>query len=110
MLNDTVTLAAARSLAVESMREADGNPQSVAETMFRRGLTRPPTSDELDALCRFYKHQFSTLDQTPDDALTVVRSGDDKYEMPTDMSPQQLAAWMLTARVILNLEETLTRP
>lgn len=36
--------------------------------------------------------------------------GDGLYEIPPHVDPDHLAAWMLTARAILNLDETITKP
>ncbi len=37
-------------------------------------------------------------------------NGDGLFNIPEDVDPNELAAWMLTARVVLNLDETITKP
>lgn len=109
MLNDTVVVAASRGLARAAMSEGGTDAAAVATAIFRRCLARTPEPAELAALCRFQADQRVQLGGDGRDPLAVIRSGEADVPSPADVDPRDLAAWMLTARAVLNLEETITR-
>jgi hypothetical protein len=91
VLNDIVFLEAARALAKASMSEADP-----LGAMFRRCLTRAPSEAERGRLLAFREKQLARpLDAA---ALTGARDGTPEF-----------ASWVAVARVMLNLDEMITR-
>jgi hypothetical protein len=83
LLNDPMFVEAAEAMA----RRASEGPGSVEERalfLFRACLTRPPEPDELAALVAFQRAQAERLGN-------------------------ESLAWMLTARALLNLDETITK-
>jgi hypothetical protein len=100
LLNDAVFLEAAQALgkiAATSGRAVDDN----VALLFRRCLTRPPTSDELDLLVKYHAAQLARLQAKELDAAKIAGPGDDHAN--------ERAAWTLTARAIFNLDETITK-
>ncbi len=100
MLNDTVILEAAQALGagIAAQPGSDGNR---AEALFRRCLTRPPEAQELALLVAFVAAQrarFAAHDPDPA-ALAGAGAGD----------PAERAAWVALARVLLNLDEAITK-
>jgi hypothetical protein len=133
MLNDPMFLEMAESLAAEAVsretqsetvsRETDPGGDSEplpaeggdvgdavsretlaadrATLILRRCLTRPPTDDELTALTTFAANQQQRFETGELDAAKVCTSHPPSAE---------LAAWTMVARVMLNLDETITKP
>ncbi len=101
LLNDEIFMDCARALgrwAAAQSRPSD----AVVEEMFRRCLTRPPSSSEKAKLVQFYEAQlerFSKGDLKPADL-----AGDDKGEKLNER-----ASWTALARVLLNLDETISK-
>jgi hypothetical protein len=69
--------------------------------LFRRCLTRPPTAAELSLLVKFHETQRQRLAARELDAAAIAGSGDG--------DASERAAWTLTARAILNLDEAITK-
>ncbi len=109
MLNDTLIITAARKLALSAIESDPTGPRRIAAEMFRRCVTRPPSTEELDSLCDFQARQHERFSRGDYDAVAVIRSGNDSVEIPSSMDKNHFAAWMLTARAILNLDETIMR-
>jgi len=98
LLNDAMFLEMARALAKEAAELE--SPRKIAEEIFRRLLTRPPSENELDAVLSYYRQQKARLEAGELDAAKITGGGD------TDL---QLAAWVMVARAVMNLEETITK-
>jgi hypothetical protein len=101
LLNDTVFLECARALG-KMAAQADGDEAARAELLFRRCLTRPPSNEEREKLVRFYKAQ-----------LARFASGELKATELLDVKEgerlDELAAWTAVARVLMNLDEAITK-
>lgn len=106
-LNDPVFIEAARALANRILAEGGPNPAAQAEFAFRLCLSRKPDPREKSRLLAFYQQQAASFERDPSAALQwVTYSG----EWPAPSVPATtLAAWMMTANVLLNLDETVTR-
>jgi hypothetical protein len=101
LLNDSVFVECTRALG-HLVARIQGSSESRAEELFRRCLTRPPTPEERAKLVRFYEAQLSRFkhgDLKPADLL-----GKDSGE-----HTEEEAAWTVVARVLLNLDETITK-
>jgi hypothetical protein len=100
LLNDAVFLETGQALAkvaATSDRATDDN----VTLLFRSCLTRPPTADERDLLARYYAAQLARLQAKELDAAKIAGPGEG--------DANERAAWTLTARAILNLDETITK-
>ena len=100
LLNDTVFIETAQALGRE-FAERGGSVDERLHALFRRTLTRPPTDDELALLIRFFDEQSSRLDRKELDATKLAGAGG------SNEAPR--AAWTLTARAIMNLDEAVTK-
>ncbi len=104
LANDIVFIEAARALAARSFRVCDGSPEALARAMFRFALCRPPDDYELNQLVEFFVSQAEEFRSDPQ-AATLFAG-----ELPRgDLDLPQAAAAVATARVILNLDEFITR-
>lgn len=100
LLNDTVFIEAAQALGREFAAKAV-SPDERLVILFRRCLTRPPTTDEQALLKQFYENQLSRLRDKQLDAAALAGPGDG--------DPIDRAAWTLVARAILNLDEAVAK-
>lgn len=100
LLNDAVFVEVAQHLGRE-FAAREGEISDKLQALFQRCLTRPATADELAALNDFYARQRMRTEARELDAVAL--SG--------DSSPQSAdaAAWTALARVLLNLDETITK-
>ncbi|MEX2285764.1 MAG: PSD1 and planctomycete cytochrome C domain-containing protein [Planctomycetaceae bacterium] len=100
LLNDEMFLEASRALAARAAAAHSDSPQLCATSIFRRLLTRPPAESELADLLQFRDAQLSRLKSGELDAAAICK------EQPP--SPE-LAAWVMVARALMNLDETVTK-
>jgi len=107
LLNDVTYVEAARGLATLMVREGGVDPASRVRFGFRRATGRWPAADEAAALERLYRRQLAAYRDRPQAAQALLHQG----EAPADpaLDPCELAAWTITASVLLNLDETITR-
>ncbi len=89
LLNDQQFFEFAQALGERIEREAPAGLDAQLDFAFRTSLARPPAPDEKARLAELYRQQFAAA--TGDEA---ARRAD---------------AWLIVARVLLNLDETITR-
>ena len=107
-LNEPLFFDCARGLAEQTLTEGGVDDRARLVYAFRRCVSRQPEDAELAALESFLQKQQTRIaagELTPDTILASA-GGDGDYGL---VDRAQLAAWTLTARVILNLDETITR-
>ncbi|MCI0360331.1 MAG: PSD1 and planctomycete cytochrome C domain-containing protein [Planctomycetaceae bacterium] len=102
VLNDAVFLEASQALgkAMTSGPPTQSIEDGVTQ-LFRRCLSRPPTTDERAALVDYYQAQLVRLRSKELDAAKIAGAGEG--------DANQRAAWTLTARAIMNLDEAITK-
>jgi Protein of unknown function (DUF1549)/Protein of unknown function (DUF1553)/Planctomycete cytochrome C len=100
LLNDPVfqesTQALGRFMAVKA-----GSVDERIDALFRRCLSRPPDPDELTRLAQFFRSQKLRFERKELDAAKIAGAGPG--------AASERAAWTVLARVILNLDEAITR-
>jgi uncharacterized protein DUF1553 len=113
-LNEPLFMECARSLAVRLL--TDGGPTDSQRLAYavRRCLSRDPKSDERLVLSDFLdrqKQRFKSGGADPWPLLAGDETAKQKIStaLPAGMTPGDLAAWTAVARVILNLDETITK-
>jgi hypothetical protein len=99
LLNDVALIECSQALG-RSAAAQGGSAEERAAWLFRRCLTRPPTDDERAALAGFYRAQKERFGRKELDAAKVAGPGNDVNER---------AAWTVTARAVLNLDEFVTK-
>jgi hypothetical protein len=93
-LNEPLFVESAQALAAKTLRDGGATDEARLTYAFRRCLARKPTSQELAALLDLLKRQSQRT------SATLTGSG--KEAAPVD-------GWTVVARVLLNLDETITR-
>jgi hypothetical protein len=109
-LNETLFLEAARALALKTVREGGATKAARLEFAFRRVLARRPSareSAELIGLLNRQRERFIAGELNP---WNLATSDPDKpFILPKGVRMDDLAAWTAVARVLLNLDETITK-
>ncbi len=103
--NDVQMLEAARVLAQSTVAAIPDTASGVGE-IFRRILVRQPGGDELRVLEEYYMDTQDHFRKDTEAAEKLLAVGDFKG---ADTDPSKTAALMLTAQVIYNLDETITK-
>lgn len=103
--NDIQILEASRVLAQRTIQDHK-NSQELVPDIFMSILARPPEQMELDMLQDFFQNALHRYETNPEDASKLVQLGAYK-QLGTD--PELTAALMVTAQVIYNLDETITK-
>ncbi|MEQ2007122.1 MAG: PSD1 and planctomycete cytochrome C domain-containing protein [Limisphaerales bacterium] len=99
LLNDTAFVEFAEGLAARVLKEAPDNDAARLEHAFRLCLARKPNTTEATRLGYLLKAETASV--TDAEAKAV--------KAPGGVQPKQFAVWMTVARVLLNLDETITR-
>jgi hypothetical protein len=109
-LNEPVFVDAARALALRVLRESDADDRKRAEYAFELCTNRTPSAAEVDEIISLFQSQRKRLADGWLSARAITTGDHAKLpELPKDVSPSDAAAWTVVARVLLNLDETLTK-
>ncbi len=109
-LNEPLFLDCARTLALNALREAGETDPAKLAYVFRRCLSRSPTEAESKALLGLLKKQTERFARPGINPWDLAAS-DPKTPpvLPKGATPVQLAAWTAVSRVLLNLDEAITK-
>lgn len=112
-LNEPLFVEAARGLALQALRHGASDGERLAYA-FRRCVSRPPQPAEASELLGFLKRQTSRLRDgwlsAPDLAgFDRENVKEVAAKLPPGATPVDLAAWTAVSRVLLNLDETITK-
>ncbi|HTE18638.1 MAG TPA: DUF1553 domain-containing protein, partial [Armatimonadota bacterium] len=106
-LNDVVYVEAAQAMARRVLKEGWGGPEQRVRFAFRLCLSRGPSASESRRAIAFLQEQRAVYAAAPAEAAQVA--GIDPKAPPAGADPAELAAWTLLSRVLLNLDETITK-
>ncbi|MBI1895109.1 MAG: PSD1 domain-containing protein [Acidobacteria bacterium] len=103
LLNDPVFFEAAQALALRTLHEVRGGFGERLEHLFELALARRPTPAERERLARYFDQQLGILRNEPEslDKLAPLP--------PEGVNRLDAAGWVTLARVVLNLDEFVTR-
>jgi hypothetical protein len=112
-LNEPVFVECARALASELLSDNDTTDSQRMASAVRRCLSREPDTNELQVLQSFLDQQRKRFNGGADPWPLLADDDQTKQKltaaMPGDATPADLAAWTALARVVLNLDETITK-
>jgi hypothetical protein len=109
-LNETIFLECARALALRSLQDGGTSDNVRLDFAFRRCTGRHPTGEEAKILLAFLKKEterFSAPEAKPWDLAANDPAKPPK--LPDGTTPAHAAGWTALARLLLNLDETITR-
>ncbi len=108
-LNEIVAMECAQALAHQILEEGGKTDATRIEYAFRRTLSRKPTSDETAELLALIEKQKKRIADGWVNPLEVATGKNEKPNLPVGTTPTQLAAYTVVSRVLLNLDETITK-
>jgi hypothetical protein len=106
LLNDPQFIEAARGLASCALREA-GSDADRATHIFRRATGRRPSAGDLHTMRQGLERQRAYFARHADRADRLLTVGAAPVEPSVDRA--ELAAWTMTANLLLNLDEVITK-
>jgi len=104
LLNEPIALDCARSLAALALKDGGATDADRISFAFRRCVARKPTAEEHDVLSGLLKKQaerFAAGEADPKELIGPQPDG--------GAEASRLASWTVLARVLLNLDETITK-
>jgi len=106
LMNDVTYVEAARLLAERVMQDATTSSERVT-LMFRRVLARATEEAETERLLKSFQSQLEHFRAYPEDAKRLLAIGEKRND--PKLNAMELAAYAMTASLILNLDEAITR-
>ncbi|MEO7650457.1 MAG: DUF1553 domain-containing protein, partial [Bryobacteraceae bacterium] len=104
VLNDPLFVEAAQSLARKAMQEGGNTDTQRIRYAFRRCVGRTPSDAEADELLSLLRKEVDRFSGGGRDAAKFAGA-----DLPDGATPVRAAAWTAVARVLLNLDETITK-
>lgn len=104
LLNDEGFVEFAQGLAVRVLTEGPKDPKGRLDYAFRLCLARDPEKDERLRLAKLLEQEIKNFET----ALTEAKELAPK-KLPEQIGVKEAAAWTTVARVLLNLDETISR-
>jgi hypothetical protein len=109
-LNEPIFLECARALAMRTLREGGCSDSDRLVYAFRRCVSRFPTEPERSTLLELLGRQTKRFERPTAKPWDLAANDTTKPpELPPGVTPARLAAWTAVARVLLNLDETITK-
>jgi hypothetical protein len=109
-LNETLSIEAARALAIRTLKDGGPNDQHRMVYAFRLVLLRRPAENEMVELIGLLDRQRTRFVAGELNPWNLVANDPDKpFPLPRGVTMEELAAWTAVSRVLLNLDETITK-
>lgn len=107
LLNDPTFVEAARAFAIQLLSLKGADDSARLDSAFQRALSRAPKAKERQSLLAFLDRMRKAYKERPEDAKQLLTVG--MIPSPAPLDPLEFAAWINVCRVVLNLNETITR-
>ena len=109
-LNETTFMECAQALAQKTLAEGGPSDKERIDFAFRRAVSRPPTDSERQELLALLEKQTRHIGEGWVNATELASGKSDALtKPPANTTPTQLAAYTIVSRVLLNLDETITK-
>ena len=109
LLNEVTFVEAARGLAKRMMHEGGNDAKSRIEFAFKTLLSRAPNPDELLVISGGLDSDREYFQGNPEHAKQLLSVGDWQPSDSDKIDPVEWATYTMTANVLLNLDEFVTR-
>jgi hypothetical protein len=107
LLNDPQFIEASRVLAARMVSEGGKTVEERLIFAFQLATSRIPDRSELDLLVDLFQEEQRDFEAHPEDAKKLLSIGE--YEINTNISSVDLAAYSVLANTILNMTETILK-
>jgi len=104
LANDVAFFEIAQGLAMSLLAESLADDEQRIRYAFRRCLSREPSTEEFMRLSEYLQAQQQYFAESPEAAASVA-----SVDRPKEIEVSSAAAWTLLSRVMLNLDEFITR-
>lgn len=109
-LNEAIFVEAARGLALRILREGGSDDGSRINYAYRLCVAREPNDTERELVMQLLRSQRQRIAEGWLDPRALATGDASRLpELPPETTPQDAAAWMIAARVLLNMDETITK-
>lgn len=109
-MNEPIFVEAAQALALRVWREGGSDDATRAEHAFRLCTGRRPTESEREEIVQLVRSRRERLKRgelvAGELAFSVFTQ---PRQIPPDATPNEIAAWAVASRVLLNLDETIAK-
>lgn len=104
LLNDQGFVEFAQGLALRVLDESPSNDKDRLDYAFRLCLSRSPEKAERDRLAKLLQTERHNFSIAPEEASLLAPK-----KLPKNADVKEVAAWTSVSRVLLNLDETISR-
>lgn len=104
LLNEQGFVELAQGLALRVLDQPGLNETGRLDYAFRLCVGRTPEKDERQRLVKLLANELEAFSKEPDEAKALAAK-----KLPNDADVKQFAAWTTVSRVLLNLDETISR-
>lgn len=108
LLNESVFVDCARALGLRAIREGGKTDAERIAFAFCCCTSRPPTDDEQQVLAKLLSQERERIKKGEVNANELA-AGDKSAKLPDGVDASDAAAFTIIARVLLNLDETITK-
>jgi mono/diheme cytochrome c family protein len=108
-LNEPLFVESAQALAARALKEGGSTDRDRVTYAFLLCSARTPSAAEAEVLLQLLAKEDSRLADGWLSAIDLVGLKPGATMLPANSTPRQLAAWTAVARVLLNLDETITK-
>ena len=109
-MNEPIFVEASQALALRVLREGGPDDSARINHAFRLCASRLPTQMEQSQVRQLLASRRERLKRGELKAADIAFSALTKpADLPSDATPNEVAAWAIVSRVLLNLDETLTK-
>ena len=109
-LNEPLFVQCAKALALRTLQHGGDADKDRLSYSFRRCVARAPSARESNVLMAFLSKQLVRFsDEHSNLGEIALTDPEKKIELPSGTTHAQLAAWTAVSRVLLNLDETITK-
>src|SRR5207244_12474417 len=109
-LNETLFMECAQALAQRALEEGGKTDPDRIAYAFRRCLARAPSEAEKGELLELLQKERTRMTEVWLNAVEIATGRSEApARLPGSATPTQLAAYTVVSRVLLNLDETITK-
>ena len=108
-LNEPLFVESAQALAARTLKDGGPTDRDRVAYAFRLCTARVPSQAEADVLLELLAKEDRRLAEGWLSAIDLAGLKTGQTAVPGDTTPRRLAAWTVLSRVILNLDETITK-